>query len=61
MILTFLSICVAENWNLEPSQTAFLSSISFFGVFCGNLIWGGFADKYGRRIALICCKNYYYY
>jgi MFS family permease len=42
-----------DSWDLTNSQIAMIGSIVFGGEIVGNLFWGPFADKYGRRLAFI--------
>jgi MFS family permease len=53
MILSFLSYSVSCYWNLERTQTAFLSTAVFLGMMIGAASWGQISDKYGRRYGLI--------
>eukprot|EP00602_Paraphysomonas_sp_CaronLab_P008749 CAMPEP_0185036990 /NCGR_PEP_ID=MMETSP1103-20130426/30801_1 /TAXON_ID=36769 /ORGANISM="Paraphysomonas bandaiensis, Strain Caron Lab Isolate" /LENGTH=502 /DNA_ID=CAMNT_0027574779 /DNA_START=122 /DNA_END=1630 /DNA_ORIENTATION=+ len=52
-LLSFISTCAGKSWDLSDSQIALIASVVFVGVLIGNLFWGPFADKYGRRWAFI--------
>ena len=52
-LLSFISTCAGASWGLTDSQIALIASTVFVGVLIGNLFWGPFADKYGRRWAFI--------
>mmetsp|Transcript_12455 Transcript_12455/g.15002 ORF Transcript_12455/g.15002 Transcript_12455/m.15002 type:complete len:551 (+) Transcript_12455:138-1790(+) len=48
-LLTFLSPCVQNNWDLSNIDTASLASAVFGGAMVGSVILGAGADIYGRR------------
>lgn len=52
-LLSFISTCAGNSWGLSDAQIALIASVVFIGVLLGNLFWGPFADKYGRRWAFI--------
>lgn len=53
-LLSFLSTCVAEDWNLTSAQQATISGMVFIGIVVGTIFWGTFADKYGRKATYFC-------
>lgn len=55
-LLSFLSTCAGDEWNLSNSEIASLTSSVFFGIVVGSLFWGIIADRYGRKLTfLIVC------
>jgi MFS family permease len=52
-LLSFISTCAGSDWGLSDSKIALIASVVFIGVLLGNLFWGPYADKYGRRQAFI--------
>lgn len=40
-------------WNLTPTRTSILSSMTFLGLFVGNVYWGFLSDVHGRKFVLI--------
>jgi MFS family permease len=44
---------VGSEWDLSDSEVALIGSMVFGGILVGNVFWGPFADKYGRRKAFI--------
>jgi MFS transporter, putative metabolite:H+ symporter len=40
---------LAQQWNLEPGQTAWIASIGFVGMAIGASVGGLLADRFGRR------------
>lgn len=44
-LLSFLSICAGDEWNLSDSEVAAISSGVFVGILIGNLFWGPFAGN----------------
>ncbi|XP_066290495.1 synaptic vesicle 2-related protein-like [Branchiostoma lanceolatum] len=53
MIITVLSSELQCEWHLSSWHQAFLSTSIFIGIMIGAYVWGKFADKYGRRTALM--------
>ena len=53
VLLSFVSSCAGEDFNLSDSQIASITSSVFFGSLLGSLFWGPVADKYGRRKSFI--------
>ena len=49
LMLSFLSVQVADDWNLTPSQQSGLISCVFAGAFVGTLLLGRLGDIWGRR------------
>lgn len=55
-LLTFLSTCAGDEWNLSDEQKASITGVVFAGILIGSLFWGMFADRFGRRLTfLIAC------
>jgi putative MFS transporter len=52
-LLVFLSTCAGEEWNLSNEQKASIGGVVFGGILVGNLFWGVFADRYGRKLTFI--------
>lgn len=52
-MLTFLSICAGESFNLTSAEIASITSCVFAGQLVGTAFWGPFADRFGRRLAFI--------
>ena len=42
-LLSFISICAGEEWNLSNSEVATITSCVFIGMLFGNMFWGPFA------------------
>ena len=54
--LNLMSILTPQlrcNWNLTSLEASMLSSMTYFGLFLGNVYWGYLSDVHGRRIILI--------
>jgi len=49
LLLTFLSEVLRSEWNLNDSETAFITSMLFIGAIFGTLTLGPLADKKGRK------------
>lgn len=49
LILSFLSVWVADDWNLSLAQQSSLISSVFAGAFGGTLVLGTLGDFWGRR------------
>ena len=52
-LLSFISICAADDWNLSDAQEASITGIVFAGVILGGGFWGWLATAVGRRIAFL--------
>lgn len=48
-LISFVIAALAVQWNLEPSQTAWIASIGFVGMAIGATVGGLLADRFGRR------------
>lgn len=53
-LLSFLSICAGETFNLTNAEIASIGSAVFAGQLLGSAVWGPIADRYGRRVSFIC-------
>jgi putative MFS transporter len=40
-------------WHISTNTVAYITSISFLGMFIGSIIGGWFADRFGRKKALL--------
>ena len=49
MMLAFLSPILKDEWDLTYGQSAGIASVVFAGSLVGTLIFGAYADLYGRR------------
>jgi putative MFS transporter len=49
LLLSFLSVVLQAQWNLEPYETAAITASVFLGAMCGTLTLGPLGDKIGRR------------
>jgi len=49
LLLSFLSLVVAEDWNLSDEQTSFITATAFIGALIGTLVLGYLADHVGRK------------
>ena len=52
-MLSFLSICAGETFDLNSEEIAAITSSVFLGEILGATFWGPFADVYGRKTAYI--------
>ncbi|SFS04581.1 MFS transporter, putative metabolite:H+ symporter [Microbacterium sp. cf046] len=48
-LISFVIAALAAQWSLEPTQTAWIASISFVGMAVGASVGGLLADRFGRR------------
>ena len=48
-LISFVIASLAAQWNLEPSETAWIASIGFVGMAIGASVGGLLADRFGRR------------
>ena len=55
-LLSFISSCSGDEFQLTNNKKASLVSIVFIGELLGSIIWGFVADKYGRKLSfLLAC------
>ena len=52
-LLSFVSICAGNEWNLSNNEKASITSVVFAGELIGAYFWGPVADIFGRRRAFI--------
>lgn len=48
-ILSFVIAALAVDWSLTPQQMGWIGSVNSIGMAVGALVFGIFADKYGRK------------
>jgi MFS family permease len=54
LIFPFLSLYVAQRFNVGMTEIGILFGIWSISSLIGSMIGGALADKFGRRIILIC-------
>ena len=52
-LLSYISTCAGDDWDLSDSEKATITSLVFAGALLGSLFWGRFADIYGRKMSFI--------
>ncbi|MEU1970321.1 MFS transporter [Microbacterium sp. NPDC019599] len=48
-LISFIIAALAQQWALEPTETAWIASIGFVGMAIGASVGGLLADRFGRR------------
>ena len=48
-LISFVIAALAVQWNLAPTETAWIASIGFVGMAIGASVGGLLADRFGRR------------
>lgn len=48
-LISFVIAALAVQWQLQPSETAWIASIGFVGMAIGASVGGLLADRFGRR------------
>ncbi|MCO5951813.1 MFS transporter [Microbacterium yannicii] len=48
-LISFVIAALAAQWDLAPSETAWIASIGFVGMAVGASVGGLLADRFGRR------------
>ncbi|MET2012628.1 MFS transporter [Microbacterium chocolatum] len=48
-LISFIIAALAVQWQLQPSETAWIASIGFLGMAIGATLGGLLADRFGRR------------
>lgn len=49
----FLIPLLSEEWGLSPGQAAWIATANLLGMAIGAIVWGGIADRIGRKKAFI--------
>ncbi|XP_043234133.1 synaptic vesicle 2-related protein-like [Amphibalanus amphitrite] len=53
MLLSLLSPALLCDWRISPWRQATVSTAVFVGMTCGQLYWGRFADRHGRKPTML--------
>src|SRR4051794_3165378 len=48
-LISFIIAALAQQWQLAPSETAWIASVGFLGMAIGATVGGLLADRFGRR------------
>ena len=48
-LISFIIAALAQQWALQPSETAWIASVGFIGMAIGASVGGLLADRFGRR------------
>jgi len=48
-LISFVIAALAAQWDLAPSETAWIASVGFMGMAVGASVGGLLADRFGRR------------
>ncbi|WP_133543949.1 MFS transporter [Microbacterium sp. BK668] len=48
-LISFIIAALAQQWALQPSETAWIASVGFLGMAIGASLGGLLADRFGRR------------
>ncbi|MET0734828.1 MAG: MFS transporter [Microbacterium sp.] len=48
-LISFVIAALAVQWQLQPSETAWIASVGFIGMAVGATLGGLLADRFGRR------------
>jgi putative MFS transporter len=48
-LISFILASLAVQWNLQPTETAWIASVGFIGMAIGASVGGLLADRFGRR------------
>lgn len=55
LTIAFVAPSISTQWGLQPQQLGVLFSAGLGGMVIGALILSPFADKFGRRVIILCC------
>ncbi|WP_322003823.1 MFS transporter [Paraburkholderia tropica] len=53
-VIAFVLLFILKPWHLTYGQTAVVLLSSGLGSMVGSFVWGWFADRFGRRPAMLC-------
>src|SRR3546814_5476323 len=48
-LISFVLAVLAQQWSLQPGETAWIASAGFVGMAVGASLGGLLADRFGRR------------
>jgi AAHS family 4-hydroxybenzoate transporter-like MFS transporter len=51
--LSVAAPAMLREWRIQPREMGAVFSVTFFGLLTGSLIYGGLADRWGRRPIII--------
>jgi MFS family permease len=54
MQIPFLQAAAKAEWHLDSLHESVITSAVFGGEIIGAMVWGPFADEFGRRPGCIC-------
>ena len=52
-LLSYLTLCVADEWDLNYAQLTTFTSVVYVGMVLGSIGAGPFADAHGRRATIL--------
>ena len=55
LVMAFTASEVAREWSLSGAQLGVLLSAGLFGMAGGSLFLAPLADRFGRRMLIVCC------
>ena len=58
-MIAFIMPSLVKAWQLSPSQSGFIVSLTFVGMALGAVVAGRLADQFGRRTILACTLAIY--
>ncbi|WP_269913918.1 MFS transporter [Acinetobacter sp. HY1485] len=58
-MIAFIMPSLVKAWQLSPSQSGFIVSLTFVGMALGAVVAGRLADQFGRRTVLACTLAIY--
>ena len=53
--ISFAAPGIAEAWGLAPDTLGWVLSMELIGMAVGSVLFGGVADRFGRRPAILLC------
>lgn len=46
---------IMKDMGVDATQAGFMASSALFGMMFGNIVFGGLADRYGRKLSISIC------
>lgn len=56
---SYVAPALVQEWNITTNTIAFITSVSYFGMFLGASFGGWFSDRFGRKRGLVLLVTWF--